>query len=63
MRAAKVTNKMAQITQFRHGKKCIIERRIYENEIGKEIVLVNGTWLEIEHYERDNKYEVRRFMA
>lgn len=53
------TNKMAQIIQFPGG--CRIERRIYEDVNGIEMVKVNGEWTELDWYDCHKNYIVHRF--
>lgn len=55
------TNRMASITQHFGGMRCTIERRIYEDETGREFVRVNGEWFSLDHYILDDHYEVHRY--
>lgn len=55
------TERKATIIQKIPGARCVIDRRIYEDELGREFVRVNGDWFDLDWYDNDNRYEVQRY--
>ena len=53
------TNRVVSITLLRPGSKSItVEREIYEDENGKEFVLMNCNWHSLNHYIDDDSFQV-----
>jgi hypothetical protein len=55
------TERKATIIQNIPGCRCVIDRRIYEDNLGREFVKVNGDWFDLDWYDNDNRYEVQRY--
>ncbi len=55
------TERKATIIQKIPGCRCFIDRRIYQDDKGREFVKVNGDWFDLDWYDNDNRYEVDRY--
>lgn len=55
------TERKATIIQNIANSHCVIDRRIYEDNLGREFVKVNGDWFELDWYDNDGRYEVERY--